>query len=225
MSTDEKLVSDQRLDKLFGYASCEAESTQVLANSIHSCSRWLGFSLCYPRRNVHRTMYFRRGSVPIHHSGYSPCWKVRFPCCAKCNGQQKDQSVHGGKNGRNGGDGILRAKPVPSWRGRQAAFLSFDQNHINNIRSQYLDRDLDDGEGVITSAYIKTILSMQRDEHVKLVRCLTRKHVNPSNLEKNECLKGCATLWNRCPCRVSAFEGLSVQSSKSACVRRQWTHP
>ena len=35
MSIDEKLVFDQRLDTLFGYASCEAESTQVLANSIH----------------------------------------------------------------------------------------------------------------------------------------------------------------------------------------------
>lgn len=63
-------------------------------------------------------------------------------------------------------------------------FLSFDYCHVlKNIRSQFLARELGEN-GEVSSTYLKKLYEMQKGWLVKPVRCLTRKHVYPNNIEK-----------------------------------------
>ncbi|KAH6926267.1 hypothetical protein HPB50_016054 [Hyalomma asiaticum] len=74
----------------------------------------------------------------------------------------------------------------PSSRSR-VIFLSFDPCHIlKYIRSQFLERDLTDGREIITGKFVQKYYEFQKDKTIKLARNLTRKHVYPFNLEKNE---------------------------------------
>ena len=68
----------------------------------------------------------------------------------------------------------------------QPFIMSFDPVHvIKNIRNQFLDRKMSDGEGGIDGVrYLSLLYRLQKSCTVRLVRCLTRKHVFPSNLEK-----------------------------------------
>ncbi|KAH7946529.1 hypothetical protein HPB52_000645 [Rhipicephalus sanguineus] len=73
-------------------------------------------------------------------------------------------------------------------------FLSFDPCHIlKNVRSQFLERELTDGKGVITGKFVQKLYEYQKDKTVKLARNLTRKHVYPSNLEKMNVLRAVQT--------------------------------
>lgn len=66
-------------------------------------------------------------------------------------------------------------------------FLSFDYTHLlKNIRNQFHDRDfLIDGRRV-SWKYIRMIHDMQETMLLKLARSLTRKHIDPSNLERQK---------------------------------------
>ncbi|KAG8174213.1 hypothetical protein JTE90_015695 [Oedothorax gibbosus] len=69
-------------------------------------------------------------------------------------------------------------------------FLSFDPNHlIKNIRSQFLEKEMSGSDGYITGSYVKKLYEIQRDQVIKPVRFLTRKHVFPNNLEKMNVLR------------------------------------
>ena len=64
-------------------------------------------------------------------------------------------------------------------------FLSFDQCHIlKNIRNQFLEREMTDGSGDISGKYLKLLYKLQKDEIVKPVRNLTKKHIEPTAFEK-----------------------------------------
>ncbi|KAG0423688.1 hypothetical protein HPB47_000533 [Ixodes persulcatus] len=69
-------------------------------------------------------------------------------------------------------------------------FLSFDPCHVfKNVRSQFLERELTDGTGVISGTFVQKLYEHQKDMSIKLARNLTRKHVYPSNLEKMNVLR------------------------------------
>lgn len=64
-------------------------------------------------------------------------------------------------------------------------FLSFDQNHIiKNIRSLFLEKDMQDKDGIISGKYLKLLYHLQSKETIKPVRNLTRRHIEPTNLDK-----------------------------------------
>ncbi|KAK3917610.1 DNA transposase, partial [Frankliniella fusca] len=66
-------------------------------------------------------------------------------------------------------------------------FMSFDPNHIvKNLKSQLIERTIsaEDGVGNITGQYIAELYSLQKKELIKPVRWLTRKHVTPLGIEK-----------------------------------------
>lgn len=68
--------------------------------------------------------------------------------------------------------------------------LSFDPCHVlKNVRSQFLERELTDGSGVISGTFVQRLYEHQKNMTVKLARNLTRKHVYPSNLEKMNVLR------------------------------------
>ncbi|KAH7981065.1 hypothetical protein HPB49_021272 [Dermacentor silvarum] len=53
-------------------------------------------------------------------------------------------------------------------------FLSFDPCHIlKNIRSQFLERTLTDGSGMITGTFVQQLYEFQKHKTVKLARNLT----------------------------------------------------
>lgn len=69
-------------------------------------------------------------------------------------------------------------------------FLSFDPCHIlKNVRSQFLERKLTDGLGVVSGMFVQKLYDYQKVMTIKLARNLTRKHVYPSNLEKMNVLR------------------------------------
>lgn len=54
-------------------------------------------------------------------------------------------------------------------------YLSFDYCHlIKNVRSQFLDREMTDGNGIISSKYLKEIYRLQKDLTIKPIRYLTK---------------------------------------------------
>ncbi|KAH7940672.1 hypothetical protein HPB49_003537 [Dermacentor silvarum] len=65
-------------------------------------------------------------------------------------------------------------------------YLSFDPNHlIKNIRTNFLERELTDGnEAIRGGTSLKKLLEIQAHLLVKPVRFLTKSHVEPNNLEK-----------------------------------------
>uniref|UniRef100_A0A1E1X262 Putative tick transposon n=1 Tax=Amblyomma aureolatum TaxID=187763 RepID=A0A1E1X262_9ACAR len=83
-------------------------------------------------------------------------------------------------------DGTLaHAVPHPLRTGHPL-FLSFDPNHlIKNLRTNFLEREMTDGESLIQGGfYLKKLFEIQSQLLVKPVRFLTRAHVEPNNLEK-----------------------------------------
>ncbi|KAJ4444917.1 hypothetical protein ANN_06716 [Periplaneta americana] len=83
------------------------------------------------------------------------------------------------------GGGDLQPCVVHPCNLQRNLYLSFDYCHIiKNIRSQFLDHDMADKEGTISSKFIKEIYRIQKDLAVKPFRFLTRKHVEPSSFEK-----------------------------------------
>ncbi|KAG0427057.1 hypothetical protein HPB47_025874 [Ixodes persulcatus] len=69
-------------------------------------------------------------------------------------------------------------------------FLCFDPCHIiKNVQSQFLERKLTDGTGVVSGMFVQTLYDYQKDMTIKLARNMTRKHVCPSNLEKMNVLR------------------------------------
>ncbi|XP_064485453.1 uncharacterized protein LOC135397845 [Ornithodoros turicata] len=65
-------------------------------------------------------------------------------------------------------------------------FLSFDPNHlIKNLRTCLLEREMTDGRELLQGGlYLRELLKLQKDLLIKSVRCLSRAHVAPTNLEK-----------------------------------------
>lgn len=66
-------------------------------------------------------------------------------------------------------------------------FLSFDQNHIiKNLRSQFIEKEMSDGQEKISGKYVKLLYDIQKDTNIniKAVRNLTRRHVEPTNIDK-----------------------------------------
>lgn len=91
-------------------------------------------------------------------------------------------------------------------------FLSFDPCHIlKNIRSQFLERELTDGTEVITGKFVQKLYEFQKDKTVKLARNLTRKHVYPSNLEKNERASRSSDILPASDCSIVSPPGEPVQ--------------
>lgn len=83
------------------------------------------------------------------------------------------------------GSGDLQPCVVHPCNLQHNLYLSFDYCHIiKNIRSQFLDQDIADREGMISSKFIKEIYRIQKDLAVKPIRFLMRKHVEPSSFEK-----------------------------------------
>lgn len=67
-------------------------------------------------------------------------------------------------------------------------FRSIDPCHVlKNVRNQFLERQRNDGIGVISGVFVLKLCEHQKRTTVTLAQNLTRKHVYPSNLEKNEC--------------------------------------
>ncbi|KAG0422737.1 hypothetical protein HPB47_001461 [Ixodes persulcatus] len=83
-------------------------------------------------------------------------------------------------------DGALVHEVAHPLREGDPLFLSFDPNHlIKNLRSNFLEREMIDGEQLIQGGhYLKRLFELQSQLLVKPVRFLTRSHVEPSNLEK-----------------------------------------
>lgn len=77
---------------------------------------------------------------------------------------------------RQFGNGDLKFSVPHPCDPQRLLFLSFDYCHlIKNIRSQFLDRDMADGDGLISSKYLKEIYRLQAKLTVKPVRYLTKK--------------------------------------------------
>uniref|UniRef100_A0A224YVA8 p-20 hm n=1 Tax=Rhipicephalus zambeziensis TaxID=60191 RepID=A0A224YVA8_9ACAR len=92
------------------------------------------------------------------------------------------------------GNGCLSTAVPHPHDSDKVIFLSFDPCHIlKNVRSQFLERELTDGAGVITGKFVQKLYEFQKDKTVKLARNLTRKHVYPSNLEKMNVLRAIQT--------------------------------
>jgi hypothetical protein len=88
------------------------------------------------------------------------------------------------------GDGTLSPRVKHPLRPKNDLLLSFDYCHVvKNIRSQFLEWDMADHTGVISSKYIKKIHDLQRNLTVKPVRFLTQKHLFPTNMEKMNVLR------------------------------------
>lgn len=69
-------------------------------------------------------------------------------------------------------------------------FLSFDPCHIiKNLRNQFLDKEMSGKYSFISGEYVKKVYELQKNETIKPVRFLTRKHVYPNNLEKMNVLR------------------------------------
>lgn len=82
------------------------------------------------------------------------------------------------------GNGILTYRTDHLCDPERLLFISFDPCHvIKNVRSQFLAHDFDP-RGEVSSSYIKKIYDLQKNLTVKPVRCLSRKHVYPNNIEK-----------------------------------------
>lgn len=80
---------------------------------------------------------------------------------------------------------LVHAVPHPLRKG-DPLFLSFDPNHlIKNLRTNFLEREMTDGDGQIRGGfYLKKLFEIQSELLVKPVRFLARHHVEPNNLEK-----------------------------------------
>lgn len=75
-------------------------------------------------------------------------------------------------------------------------FLSFDPCHlIKNIRNFFLEKQMPDGNGVISGSYVKKLYNIQEPYITKLVRFLTRKHIEPNNLEKMNVKRAVQIFW------------------------------
>lgn len=71
--------------------------------------------------------------------------------------------------------------------GERAMFLSFDPCHVfKNVRSQFLERELTDGTGIISGTLVQKLYEHQKKLTIKLARNLTRKRVSvePSENER-----------------------------------------
>lgn len=83
-----------------------------------------------------------------------------------------------------GGGQLKESIPHP-YDPQRKLYFSFDYCHlIKNVRSQFLEREMSDGDGIISSKYIKEIYHLQKNLTVKPVRHLTKKHIEPSSFEK-----------------------------------------
>lgn len=68
---------------------------------------------------------------------------------------------------------------------KRPLFLAFDQCHIlKNLRSLFLERIMFDGHELITGEYVKKLYEIQELQTITPVHFLSRKHVDPTNLEK-----------------------------------------
>ena len=92
------------------------------------------------------------------------------------------------------GGGELQPCVIHPHDPQRQLYLSFDYCHlIKNIRSQFLDHDMADREGIISSKFVKEIYRLQKDLVVKPIRYLTRKHIEPSSFEKMNVLHAVQT--------------------------------
>lgn len=83
------------------------------------------------------------------------------------------------------GDGELKPSVVHPCNPLRQLYLSFDYCHLmKNIRSQFLDHDMADTDGIISAKFLKEVYRMQKNLVMKPVRYLTRKHLEPSSFEK-----------------------------------------
>ena len=90
------------------------------------------------------------------------------------------------------GNGKLEYKVEHPVNNSRFLFLSFDPNHIiKNLRSQFLEKEMADGEKIISGSYVKQLYSLQQKDIIKAVRNLSKRHVEPSNIDKNECWPCC----------------------------------
>jgi hypothetical protein len=68
--------------------------------------------------------------------------------------------------------------------------MSFDYCHaIKNARNIFLNHDMADSNGIISSTYLKNIYNLQKDMIIKPVKFLTRKHIKPNTFEKMNVLR------------------------------------
>ena len=69
--------------------------------------------------------------------------------------------------------------------GRPDIFLRFDPSHlIKNVNVQFLRRGFSKDGKVISGEFIKRMYEMQKDQLLKPVRNLTKKHIEPNIFEK-----------------------------------------
>lgn len=81
------------------------------------------------------------------------------------------------------GNGSLRTVMRHPPDDNRIDLLSFDPGHVpKNVRSQFLERQLTDGSGVISVTFVQQRYEHQKNMTVKLAKNLTRKHICPSNL-------------------------------------------
>jgi hypothetical protein len=91
---------------------------------------------------------------------------------------------------RHFGNGSLKTSiPHPIVEGLKL-FMSFDYCHaIKNARNIFLNHDMADSNGIISSTYLKNIYNLQKDMIIKPVKFLTRKHIKPNTFEKMNVLR------------------------------------
>lgn len=95
--------------------------------------------------------------------------------------------------------------------GNRKLFLSFDQCHIlKNIRTQFLEREMSDGTGTISGKYVKLLHKLQKDDTVKPVTYLTKKHVEPTAFEKMN-VRRAKEIFS--PCVIAAIRTLKENAS------------
>lgn len=71
---------------------------------------------------------------------------------------------------------------------KRKLFLSFDPTHVlKNVRNQLIDRDLDLNGDTMSFEIIRRLYEVQKDyPYLRPVRRLTRKHVEPSSIERQK---------------------------------------
>ncbi|XP_049520350.1 uncharacterized protein LOC119445244 isoform X1 [Dermacentor silvarum] len=198
MAIDQKVIYDRQVDKIFGLVDMgtaeQSTSLPLVANRL----------LCFVLRGL-STAYI----IPVGYF-FTRCLKndklfsmtmevmkaveqVGFRVArVVTDNHQTNVSLFK----RFSQDGTLvHAVPHPL-RECDPLFLSFDPNHlIKNIRTNFLEREILDGEKVIRGGfYLKKLFDIQSSLLLKSVRFLTRSHVEPTNIEKMKVRRATQTM-------------------------------
>lgn len=83
--------------------------------------------------------------------------------------------------------GNIKPKIVHPFDKDRFLFISYDYCHIlKNIRNQFISdkKNFQINNNIVTSKYLKKLYDLQKNLIIKPVRYLTKKHIQPSSLEK-----------------------------------------